>query len=283
MFGRPSGREVPVPWRARFEPISLRRLATPTGVDQFFELAHPLITVRDARAEVTAVTRRSSTILSAELRPGRDWGGFRAGQRVGLTVDIGGVPRSRCFSPVSSQHRADGRIELLIQANREFPVSQYLYRYAVPGTVVGLAAAAGRFTLPAAPTGDILLVSEGIGLAPVLSMMRTLADECHRGRVALLHYGSVPVHADELAQLAAAGPGFRVRVADPRERPGMLGDRYLDAAHLDAVAPWFREARTFLCGSPELARSARVLYQLLGIGDRLRIEDPGEPVAVGSE
>ncbi|SFB62921.1 Ferredoxin-NADP reductase [Amycolatopsis marina] len=278
MFVRPAGRGIPAPWWTRFEPIRLRQLATPTGVDQFFELAHPLITVRDACAEITSVSRRAYTVLSAELRPGRDWGGFRAGQRVGLTVDINGVPKSRCFSPVSSQHRADGRIELLIQADRGVPVARYLYRHAAPGTVVGLAAPEGEFTLPAAPAGDILLVSEGVGIAPVLSMMRTLADECHRGRVALMHHGSVPVQAEELAQLAAAGPGFQIHV-----ETACGGAPRLDVQHLDVVAPWFREASTFLCGSPELARSARTLYRRHGIGDRLRIEDPGGPVSVGSE
>jgi ferredoxin-NADP reductase len=257
------------------EPISLRQLATPTGVDQFFELAHPLITVRDACAEVTSVSRRPFAILSAELRPGRNWAGFRAGQRVGLTVDINGVPRTSCYSPVSSQHRADGRIELLIQAHHGTRVSQHLYRHAEPGAVVGLAPAEGGFTLPDPCAGGVLLISEGIGIAPVLSMMRTLADECHPHKVALLHYGGTPVAADELTQLAAAGPGFQVCFTDRRDRVPVLDDE-----HLGSAVPWFREARTYLCGSPELARSALRLYERLGIADRLRIEDPRGPVAM---
>lgn len=275
MFGKSFGRGVPTPWWTKMEPISLRQLATPTGVDQFFELAHPLITVRDARAEVTSVSRRSCASLSVELRPGRNWAGFRAGQRVGVTVDINGVPRTRCYSPVSSQHRADGRLELLIQAHRGTLVSQHLYRHAEPGVVVGLAPAEGEFTLPDPCAGGVLLISEGTGIAPVLSMMRTLADECHPHKVALLHYGAAPVAADELTQLAAAGPGFQVCLADRRDEAEAL-----DAEHLGTTVPWFREARTFVCGSPELARSIRGLYERVGIADRLRIEHPRGPVVV---
>ena len=58
--------------------------------------------------------------------------------------------------------------------------------------VVGLEPAAGDFALPAERPRSIALISGGSGITPVMSMLRTLVDEDHRGRIAFLHYAGLP-------------------------------------------------------------------------------------------
>ena len=76
--------------------------------------------------------------VTLTLRPNRRWTGFAAGQYVQLSVEIDGVLWTRCFSPCSSQHRADGRFQLTIKAHEDGRVSQHLYAHAAPGLVVAL-------------------------------------------------------------------------------------------------------------------------------------------------
>src|SRR3954449_1751425 len=179
--------------RRRFSPLGvLEALATPHGVDRYLELIHPMLTVRELRAVVTDVERTTADSVTLTLRPTRQWRGFEAGQFVQIAVDIDGVRRTRCYSPSCSQHRADGRIEITIKAHPQGLVSQYLHAQAKPGLVLGLTPADGTFKLPARRPDKLLLISGGSGITPVLSMLRTLADEEHPGEIVFLHYSNAP-------------------------------------------------------------------------------------------
>src|SRR5581483_8190094 len=126
----------------RLSPLGvIEALATPHGIDRYLELVHPMLTVREPRAVVTGVEHPTADSVTLTLRPTRHWRGFRAGQFVQLALDIDGVRRTRCYSPCSSEHRADGRIELTVKGQGTF--SNFLKEQARPGLVVGLAAADG--------------------------------------------------------------------------------------------------------------------------------------------
>jgi ferredoxin-NADP reductase len=233
----------------RFSPLALAEaLATPHSVDRYLELIHPRLTVRELRATVVEV-HRTPVSVTLTLRPTRQWRGFLAGQFVRVSVRIDGRLRTRCYSPAASQHRPDGRIELTVRAHDGGLVSQFLYTCARPGLTVGLSQAEGTFTLPVPRPRRILLISGGSGITPVMSMLRTLRDEGYAEDLAFLHYtrdeADVP-YLDELETMAAAYPDLRVAVRCPAR------DGYLSRSHLDALAPWFAEAETFVCGPPPL-------------------------------
>ncbi|HEU5005496.1 MAG TPA: FAD-binding oxidoreductase [Jatrophihabitantaceae bacterium] len=255
----------------------LEALATPHGVDRYLELVNPMLTVRELRAELTDVRRPTADSVTLTLRPTRQWRGFRAGQFVQITVDIDGVRRTRCYSPACSQYRADGKIELTVRAHHGGLVSRYLYANARPGMVLGLAQADGTFVLPEQRPDRILLISGGSGITPVMSMLRTLREENYAGELAFLHYcdstADLP-YLDELAGLDG------VVLATTRTSDGQLTGRF-GQEHLDAVAPWFADAQTYLCGPPALMAAVREHYRDLGVADRLHTED-FQPVPIVS-
>lgn len=268
----------------RVSPLGLlEALATPHGVDRYLELVHPMLTVRELRASVTAVHRPAPDTVRLTLRPTRQWRGFQAGQFVQVSVDVDGVRRTRCFSPCSSQHRPDGRIELTVKAHADGVVSRYLYDHAAPGLVVGLSQADGRFSLPPSRPERILLISGGSGITPVLSMLRTLCDEGYAGDVTFLHYADTPAHVshrDELHELAGRHPNVRLVFGYARA-DGDLRGRF-DDGHLASAAAWYRDAETFLCGPAGLMASVRETYDRLGLTDRLHVEEFTPPVVVGA-
>jgi len=194
-------------------------LAAPHGVDRYLELVRPGWSLRDLRAEVIAVRHPAPESVTLTLRPNHLWRGYEAGQFVRCTVEIDGVQRARCYSPASSAHRADGLIELTARTHPEGLVSRFLHDHAVPGMVFGLEPAAGDFVLPPKRPEHLVLISGGSGITPVMSMLRTLLDEGHRGRIAFLHYARTPdrvPYARELEEIAARSPGVSVAFAYTR-------------------------------------------------------------------
>jgi ferredoxin-NADP reductase len=271
------------PRRRRLSPFGmLEALATPHGIDRYLELLHPMLTVRELRAVVTAVERPTADSVTLTLRPTRRWRGFRAGQFVQIAVDIDGVRRTRCYSPCGSQHR-DG-IELTVKAHAGGLVSRYLYDHARPGLVLGLTPADGTFTLPERRPDRVLLISGGSGITPVLAMLRTLVDERHPGEIVLLHYAPTPAdvpHLAELRHLAAEHQNVRFVLACTRAPDGELHGRFAET-HLAEAAPWYADAKSYLCGPAGLHAAVRAHYATKGIEELLHVEEFTPPVVAAS-
>ncbi|MEU1984747.1 FAD-binding oxidoreductase [Nocardia sp. NPDC019395] len=257
----------------------VQTLTTPHPVDRYLELVRPMLTVRDMRARIVGVDRSVPGTLSLSLRPTRQWDGLLAGQFVQLGVVIDGVRHVRCYSPVNSQHDPHRRLDLTIRVHPHGLVSRYLHDHAEPGMILDLEPASGIFHLPRRRPERMLLISGGSGITPVLSMLRTLADEGYTGPVVFLHYARSPElvpHRDELTEIAAAHPNISVEMRYP-ERDG----RGFDYDELTRVAPWFADADTFLCGPPPLMDSVREIFAAEGLSERLHTEEfvaPAVPV-----
>jgi ferredoxin-NADP reductase len=251
----------------------LEALTSPHGVDRYLELIRPSWSLHEARAEVIDVRRQTSDSVTLRLRPNGNWQGFRTGQFVRLTVEIDGVRQTRCYSPACSEHSVD-HFEITVKAHPEGRVSGFLNRDAHPGMVVGLSAAGGDFVLPPDRPGDLLLISAGSGITPVMSMLRTLCDEGHAGAVTFIHYA--PTHDDviyrsELGEIAQRHANVRLVHSYTRDAGGALSG-HLCREHLVAVAPDIARAETYVCGPPGLIESARRIWAEDGIEARLHIE-----------
>ncbi|MDQ6776345.1 MAG: ferredoxin reductase [Actinomycetota bacterium] len=232
----------------------IEALAAPHGVDRYLELVRPSWSLSELRAEVTAVHHPAPGSVTLTLRPNHLWRGFEAGQFVRCTVEVNGSRRSRCYSPASSAHRRDGQIEVTARAHPHGLVSRFLHDRATRGMIVGLEPAAGDFILPAERPADIALISGGSGITPVMSILRTLLDEGHRGRVAFLHYARTPDHvpyARELAAISALAPNVSVGFEYTRAvSTGRLN--HFERAHLTALGGDLAAPETYVCGPPGL-------------------------------
>ena len=269
------GRSPARPFLSLFEA-----LATPHAVDRYLELLDPMATAREMRARVVRVERPTSDSVVLDLRPTRHWRGFRAGQFVQVGVVIDGVRHTRCYSPTGAECGPRDVIRLIVRAHPGGLVSQHLVREAAVGMVVDLSTAAGEFMLPAPRPAQVVLVSGGSGITPVLSMLRTLVDEGFAGRVAFLHYArtrdDVPV-LGELRAIGEARGSVAVRVVETSVEGRFRRE------HLDAVAPWFGpESEVFVCGPDALSASVRDLLDADGFGAQMHTErfriDPPAPV-----
>jgi ferredoxin-NADP reductase len=237
-------------------------LLGPHGVDRYLELIRPSFTIRDARAEVVAVRRQTARSVTLTLATNGAWDGFRAGQFVRAGFEIDGVRRTRTYSPACSEHGSRRELELTVTAHPEGLVSNHLHDSVRAGAVVHLAAAQGDFVLPDPRPQRLVLISGGSGITPVMSMLRTLCDEGHDGRIRFVHYARTEgdwLYCSEVRALVGRHAGLE---ADYRAtRSPAAGGGHLDAAALGEIdgSTW-----AAVCGPPSLIEGARATWTQAG-------------------
>jgi len=254
-------------------------LATPHGVDRYVELVRPAFSLHEVRAEVVSVRRPTARGVTLTLRPNANWQGFCAGQFVRLSVEIDGVRHTRCYSPASSAHAGD-LIELTAHAQPDGVVSPFLRASARAGMVVSLSQADGDFALPDERPEQVLLISGGSGITPVMSMLRTLCHEGYRGPIAFLHYARDEhdvAYARQLAELASGHANVRLlrgytRKMGVGELKGRFGREHVRAAGIDST-----RALTFACGPSALVDAVRATWAQDELDARLYVEQFAPP------
>jgi ferredoxin-NADP reductase len=266
-------------------------LAGPPGVDGYLEQVNPIWSVRDCRAAITGVRHLTPDSVTFTLRANRAWQGFRAGQFIQVGVEIDGVRRTRCYSPASDAG-ASRELELTVKSHPDGLVSNFLIERARPGMRIDLEQADGDFHLPDERPERVLLISGGSGITPVMSMLRTLCAEGHRGPITFLHFAPDPeraIYRDELERIAAAHRSVRLVRSYTRAPGSGETDGHFGQAQLKRAEPDYVQAETFACGPPALLDAVREAWAVGGLESRLHVEsfvpptlEPPSGVAQGS-
>lgn len=241
-------------------PACLTRLRSNAS----FELPYPLHSAPSPPAKHSAQLvglRRAApsvALLTLELDRPEDLV-FHSGQYVRLAAPGGG--EARAYSIASTP--ADlPLIELMIRLVPDGKTSRWLQDTAKVGDRLKLQAPLGAFALDDRATRHVFIAG-GTGLAPVLSMIRSLRG---RGQQALLCFGCTRrqelFYEQELATLAASMPELELRIA---VMEGAAGEVRTGTA-VSLLQPKDFDANTvaYLCGPPPMVNAAR--QALLGHG-----------------
>ena len=213
-------------------------------------------------AYVVYGTRRESptvsTLVLAPVHLRRGGLRFAPGQFVWLRLRRAVVGTEEHPFTIASSARVTGRLELTVRDSGDF---SGLISTLGPGSKVWLDGPHGSFTVEAARDGEgLVLLAGGVGITPMMSMLRTLADhgDLREHRLVVAERGSEPLFADELAAL-----GRRLNLQVTR-----TGGRRIDAALLAEALPG-PEARArldyFVCGSPSLMAGSLAALEQLGV------------------
>ena len=179
------------------------------------------------------------------------WSGHRAGQHldVRLTAEDG-YQAERTYSLASAPE--GDLVRISVEFVEEGEVSPYLAGELMPGDIFEIRGPiGGYFTWSADEPGPLLLVAGGVGLVPLMSMLRHRAARAAAVKAHLLvsaRSADDVLYRDELETLE---PRDRLRVAHTYTReapPGWTGwSRRVDAAMLADVSPG-PGAQCFVCG-----------------------------------
>lgn len=216
---------------------------------------------------------------------------FRAGQFLNLMVDVGGKRVGRSYT-IASPPTRHAYLELTIKREGNGRVSRFLHDMLMTGHTIAVSAPAGRFTFdlqkppgktaaqradnkknasdPAVDSG-VVLIAGGVGITPVMSILRDLTDRCWAGKIDLIFSVRTPadvIFADELRLLAVRHPNVKVHVTITRDAPAdWSGARgRITANLLKQLVPDVAGRRAFICGPDAMADAAR--DELVAVGIR---------------
>ncbi|MGF6290961.1 NO-inducible flavohemoprotein [Paraburkholderia youngii] len=171
--------------------------------------------VKEKRPESSVIT---SFIL--EPKDGQPVANFEPGQYIGIAVDVPalGLQQIRQYSlsdvPNGHSYRISVKRESGQAGRPAGYVSSLLHDHVNVGDEVKLAAPYGTFYIDVHAKTPIVLISGGVGLTPMVSMLKRAIQDPQR-RVVFIHgarNGAVHAMRDRLQQTAASQPNFRAIV-----------------------------------------------------------------------
>ncbi len=191
---------------------------------------------------------------------------FKAGQFLTVRVRVDGKDVVRCYS-ISSSPLTPGYLEISVK--RQGLVSNTLHATLRPGSTVSLRAPAGVFTYPDGDDRPLLLLAGGIGITPLLSMLRHAAAAEPARPVALLYSArreDAFAFRRELATLAERHPQVRVVLAassgstSPEIYPGRI-----DETLIRTTVPDVAGAVAMICGPQPMIDAMRAMLLQIGL------------------
>lgn len=209
---------------------------------------------------------------------------FKPGQFLTFSIPIAGQ-RSviRCYSlseePRSDRYRITVKRALAPDGHPELPPgmgSNQLHDRIQIGDVLRVKAPNGQFVVDTTFPGPTVLVAGGVGITPLLCMLKALLAE-HSDRRIYLFYGvrNAQEHAFKavLEELVADHPTLRLTIAYSRpEQDSVLGRDYRHKGHIDvdllrSVLP-YGDAQFYICGPPAMMTSLLPALKTWGIPDK---------------
>jgi len=232
------------------------------------EIIRSGLPILEAVAEVEANTPVTHDMRHLVLRlvDGQDFK-FFPGQYVDIAVP--GTDEVRSFSMANTSARESGQLEFIIKVYPDGLFSHFLDTKLRPGDRLDLTGPFGVFTLRDAPDSDLVFVGGGAGMAPILCLLRSMAE---RGidRKAVYYYGARRrgdlCFEDELRALEQQLPNFRyVPALSEDEWEGETGLITDVVAKLAGDLP---KAHAYVCGPPPMVEAAVPLLTRLGVPEK---------------
>ncbi|MBJ2154281.1 2Fe-2S iron-sulfur cluster-binding protein [Variovorax sp. IB41] len=254
---RPEG--LPLRWRMEADGWSPNLLMTGNWADADQRLAAKALAQQWRPFRVTRMVEESASVRSLYLSPADGMAMIPPlpGQHlpIRMTLPDGGEALSRTYT--LSMAPSDGQYRISVK--KDGKASRHLHTLG-EDALLEVRAPAGAFTVDAAQRRPAVLLAAGIGITPLLAMLRHLVHEGKRTRTLrptwLFHSARTmedrPFDA-EIAALVEAGNGG-VRLVRTLSQPGaaVIGRDYdkegrIDMALLKATLP-FGDHDFYLCG-----------------------------------
>jgi ferredoxin-NADP reductase len=206
---------------------------------------------------------------------------FRPGQWVDLHLELEGEPVVGGYSITSTPARSD-QFELAIKRAATHRATKAVHEGLSQGDVVGYAGGQGGFTLRESEDADTrqrLMIAGGIGITPIMSMIRHLDETQPEASVNLLYSarGSEELaFREELDEIAGRRAGFEIRyfvtgnqasnVSTPNDGDAASGvtRRRINRDALEAALAG-KDTDAYLCGPPPMTESMVALLEDLGM------------------
>jgi len=230
-------------------------------------------------AQVVRETPTVSTFRLVDPAGGRLPFDFLPGQFLQVEVETApGVSAKRSYTIASAPTRT-GYVELTVKREAQGAVSAYLHDRVAAGARLKVAGPYGAFTFSGADADSIVLIAGGVGVTPMMSVLRYLTDLVWPGEIFFIYSARSTdemLFREELEYLERRHPNVNVLCMAETRTPGTswLGpEGRLTRALLQEAVPDLGRRRVHLCGPPAMMAAMKGLLQELGVpAEQLRSE-----------
>ncbi|MEQ1907983.1 MAG: iron-sulfur cluster-binding domain-containing protein [Vicinamibacterales bacterium] len=209
---------------------------------------------------------------------------FTAGQFLTVRLRTDGREHVRCYS-ISSSPSASGYAEISVK--RIGHVSSALHASLRPGSLLTVRAPAGSFLYPTDDERPLVLLAGGVGITPLMSMLR-YSVEADPGRPVTLFYSvrraADVAFKDELTLLSKRNAHVRIFIAisddipEPGQFPGFISQELVTT-----TVPDVAHAVCLICGPPPMMTAMTSMLTSVGVpNSQIRFEVFQAAVAVAS-
>lgn len=218
-------------------------------------------------ARVHWVRQETPNTRSIGLRVNRNWKGFEAGQHCNVVAEMNGrrIARSYSLSGVAGNSR---ELQITVRQETGGKMSAYLCKQLSVGDRLELEPAFGSMTLPQMNVKHLLLLAAGSGVTPMLSLVRTLAQQSAEStdplKLSLLYWerdSASFIAAAELQSIAETNTNIDVQLIPT----GASGDGRINANSLLQHPPLASFDRAYACGPAGFVKTAGELCQAQNI------------------
>ena len=194
-----------------------------------------------------------------------------AGQYLNLQLMIDGKRVNRSYTIASSPTR-NAYCEISVKKAATGYGSKHLHETWKEGDLVKVSAPAGKFVFAGHESERVVLLAGGIGITPMMSVVRSLTDRGWKGDIYLVfstRFVRDVVFREELAYLQARFPNLHVKITisgDPDTAwDGARGN--ITQELLAELIPAFKSGPVLVCGPDPMMTAMRKLLVGIGIPD----------------
>ena len=207
---------------------------------------------------------------------------FLPGQYATITSEIEGQAVRRSYTISSSPTQRD-YIELTVKREEHGLESRHLHDHARTGDLLEVAAPSGNFFFTGKEAEGIVLIAGGVGITPMMSILRYLTDRSYHQEIHLIYAARTPldiIFRQECAYLASRHPNVTtlqvVASADGSDWTGPIG--FIDAKLIAGCVPDISRRRVHLCGPPPMMEAVKAALLKLEVpSEQIRTEDFAPP------
>jgi ferredoxin-NADP reductase len=229
---------------------------------------------------VADIFRETPAVKTFRLR-GLDGGyipfSFMPGQFLTFSAKVDDRVIKRSYTIASSPAQGD-YVEVTVKREEQGVESRYLHDHVAVGDHLEVSGPSGVFTFTGKETDSIVLISGGVGITPMMCILRYLTDCGYPGEVFFLHGARTAqdiIFREELAYLQKRHANVRVIVTigdyEDAAWPGLTG--HVSKEMIAQSVPGIARRRVHVCGPPGMMAAVKATLLDLGVpGDKIKTE-----------
>jgi ferredoxin-NADP reductase/DMSO/TMAO reductase YedYZ heme-binding membrane subunit len=195
---------------------------------------------------------------------------YLPGQFLNIQLLIDGKRVNRSYTIASSPIRADV-CELSIKREPMGLASRFIHDYLKVGDIVKVSGPSGKFVFTGQEASRVLLIAGGVGITPLMSILRYLTDRAWSGEIYFLIIARTEsdlIFYDEIQWLKNRFPNLNVCATLTRSTPESIWKGNCGRATeslLTEFVPSLTQIPIYLCGPNEMMDATRNLLKGIGV------------------